>query len=388
MNLFDDEYTEPAGSFSPSRLILARTRRALTQEELAHSVNLDKTTISRYEKGERQPDTKSALALAEFLQFPSTFFYQGGLAVKELEGVSFRSRRSEVKLPTRLRTLSAGLLAAGVIDPGIRKRFRIPSSDVPQVSNISPHMAADQVRAEWGIGTIPVPNMVHMLEAKGIRVFWFSEEDTSVDAVSFYYESTPFILVSSRPRGGERVRMDLAHELGHLVMHRGVEDLSIKQIEDEANAFAAAFLVPEETFRRECPRHPLIVHLFNMKPRFGVSVQALIHRCYDLQIYSESQYKSSFRTININGWRTSEPGQLEWEESRIFEKVFSHLFSQNILPINLAEQLHLPLDELVSLLPIATKYQTLKPNPKSERVFLTLEELGYTPPEEQQQMNF
>ncbi|GAB4463350.1 MAG: ImmA/IrrE family metallo-endopeptidase [Armatimonadaceae bacterium] len=379
MNLFDDEIVDEPGMFSRSRLIVARTRRGLSQSDLAVQLRLDKTTIARYEKGERHPDIETTLAIADLLGYPYSFFFEGHLSTEELEGVSFRSRRSEIKMPTRLRTISAGHLAAGVINPAVQNYFHLPDLDIPDYKGVQPELAAQLLRAEWGISQYPIKNLVHLLEAKGVRIFWFDEEDTSVDAVSFYFHSVPFVLISQRNRGGERVRMDLAHELGHLVLHRGVENKSIKEVEEEATSFASAFLVPGESFRRENPTFPQLSHLFTAKARWQVSVQALIRRCFTLGIYTETQYRNAIRKMYDNGWRTSEPNQLEWEHSRIFEKVFTYLREQNQTAYDFAREIHLPMDELESLLPIAKRFKQSKSNDLQR---LTLEELGYIPPDD------
>lgn len=349
----------------------------MTQEELATTTGIDRATVSRYERGERQPDINTALKIAESLKYPYSFFFEGKVSTEELEGVSFRSRRSEVRLATRLRTISAGHLASGVISPAVLKYFNLPQPDLPNYEGMKPAVAADLLRVEWGLSHYPVKNLIHLLEAKGIRVFWFEEDDTAVDAVSFFFQSTPFILVSQRNRGGERVRMDIAHELGHLVLHKGRRDKSIKTVEEEATSFASAFLVPAETFKKEVPTYPLISHLFAAKARWKVSVQALIRRCYDLDIYTETQYRGAIRRMYDNGWRTREPHPIEWEESRIFEKVFLYLREKDKTSYDFALDLHLPMDELESLIPIARQFKEIK---AKDLKHLTIEELGYSPP--------
>jgi len=374
MDLFTDFVTD---QFYGSRLVLARMRRGLTQEELARSVCLDKSTINKYERGTRSPDAQALVQLADALGFPVSFFSQGDVGPTSMEGVSFRARRSEVKAVTRDRTYASLKMASTVLEVATSHRFRMPTPDLPSIPGVPPHVAADRLRSEWKLGQFPIPNMVHLMETKGIRVYWFHEEDHSVDAVSKVQAGIPFALLSQRPRGGERMRFDIAHELGHLVMHRGQNELSIKQIEDEANAFAGAFLMPQEQFLKECPKTPSLVTLLNLKPRWGVSLQALVHRCYDLNIYSEAQYKNAHRRINASDWRVNEPGQLECEESSVWEKIFLHFDKTRVTPADFARSMHIPVEELYSLVPIARRHEG-RPATRLEDHYLTLEALGYT----------
>jgi Zn-dependent peptidase ImmA (M78 family)/DNA-binding XRE family transcriptional regulator len=374
MNLFTGSLE---AEFCPSRLRLARMRRGLKQEELAQRVGLDKTTISKYERGDRTPDAAQAVLLADCLHFPLSFFSQSDVGPITMEGVSFRARRSEVKAATRERTLASLQMASQVLEATTAQMFRLPSPDLPGITGVPPDVAADRLRSEWNLGSYPIPNMVHLLEAKGIRVYWFHEDDPSVDAVSKVQDSVPFALLSQRPRGGERMRFDLAHELGHLVMHRGQREFSIKQIEDEANAFAAAFLVPEDAFRKECPRYPSLLALLNLKSRWGISLQALIHRCYALGIYSESQYKNAFRKINARGWRTHEPEEMTCEESKVWEQVFRHFEKTGVRPEHFAARMHIHVEELHNLVPYARKYTPQPERPLADH-YLDLDELGYT----------
>jgi Zn-dependent peptidase ImmA (M78 family)/DNA-binding XRE family transcriptional regulator len=383
MSLFEElrglDDDGPAGEFSATRLIVARQRRSHKKQELAELVESSPALITRFENGERKPDAAMTVRLAETLGFPIGFFFQGPIELVDSAGVSFRSRQSEVKSTTRDKAIASLTLACRDLEAEVRKRFKLPQVDLPSITGVPPHIAAARLRAEWKLGFYPIPNMIRLLEAKGIRVYWFDETDTSVDALCKVEKSIPYILLSQRERGGERMRFDLAHELGHLVMHRGVQDLSRKSIEDAANQFAASFLMPEEQFRKEFPANCSMVHLLNLKPRWGVSLQALIHRCFDLKLYSEFQYKSAYQKIGVNGWRTMEPGRLPVETSRIWEVVFDYLSSNGISTDAFASRINLFPEEIFSLVPYSKEVNRRETEEKLQRRNLTIEELGYVP---------
>jgi Zn-dependent peptidase ImmA (M78 family) len=93
---------------------------------------------------------------------------------------------------------------------------------VPQVDPAvqDPEATAELVRVEWGLGHAPAPNMVHLLELQGVRVCSQAEECREVDAFSYWYDGTPCVCLNTT-KAAERGRFDAAHELGHLILHRG-----------------------------------------------------------------------------------------------------------------------------------------------------------------------
>lgn len=109
-----------------------------------------------------------------------------------------------------------------------------------------------------GLGEAPIANMVHLLETKGVRVFSLVEDCHELDAFSTWLDGTPFVFLNTR-KSAERSRMDAAHELGHLVLHR-VGRPQGKEAEEEATRFGAAFLMPRASptatrwFSSCCPR--------------------------------------------------------------------------------------------------------------------------------------
>ena len=52
----------------PKRLRSYRVKEGLTQKELAKRIGVDRTTISKYESGDRMPDVVTAFRLAECLK--------------------------------------------------------------------------------------------------------------------------------------------------------------------------------------------------------------------------------------------------------------------------------------------------------------------------------
>jgi Zn-dependent peptidase ImmA (M78 family) len=89
--------------------------------------------------------------------------------------------------------------------------------------------------------------------------------------------------------------------------------------------------MPEVAMRREIIAPVTLSSLVDLKKRWKVSIQALIHRAYDLGIVTERQYRYLFEQLSAAGWRKDEPGKLPVERPRAFRKMAELLYSD---PIN------------------------------------------------------
>ena len=107
---------------------------------------------------------------------------------------------------------------------------------------------------------------------------------------------------------GDRQRLNLSHELGHLIL----EAVGDVDLEKAAYRFAGAFLVPEQVARYELGdnRYSLdLRELHLLKHKYGLSMQAWIYRARDLAIISERCAANLFKEFSKRGWRRYEPGK-------------------------------------------------------------------------------
>ncbi len=165
-----------------------------------------------------------------------------------------------------------------------------------------PAGAARIARMQWRLRSGPVRNLVGWLESAGCIVI---EEDFGtrrVDGLSQWIEGHPVILVNSTSPT-DRKRFTLAHELGHLVLH---SEWFTDEPEDEADQFAAEFLMPGDVIRPEL-RNLSLGKLHALKRYWMVSMQALIERAYQLGVLSRSDRTRLYKRLSARGWRKSEP---------------------------------------------------------------------------------
>lgn len=326
--------------FSPERLTLARQRRGLRVQELAARIGVAPKSVSRWERGERAPEDESLAALAHELGFPANYFF--GDAPPLLEDWAFRSL---ARMTARQRdiALAAGAQAVA-LDQYLEKQIARPEIDVPDLRGYTPAEAALEVRATWGLGYRPLPNLVHLLESKGVRVYSLVHEGAEFDAFSVWHGGMPFVFLNTTVTP-ERSRMDAAHELGHLALHAHTGGGSSKAENDEAHVFAAAFLMPGPQFLATAPQRISLATVVEAKQRWGVSALNYVRRLYTLNRITEWQYKSL--TIEIKTkYKKTEPGPKRPSEA---SKVLAWVFASGesgVSRTDVVRDLRIPIEDL------------------------------------------
>jgi Zn-dependent peptidase ImmA (M78 family)/DNA-binding XRE family transcriptional regulator len=305
-----------------SRIALARLRRGLSASALAHALGVARQTVAAWEAGTQTPSEANLAALATLLDFPVEFFVRTDVEGIPVGAVSFRAL-TKMTASTRDTALAAGRIAL-LINEWIEARYRLPVPDVPTLGLQSPAQAADVVRHRWGLGNAPVGNMLHLLESKGVRVFSLPTECHTVDAYSLRWYDTPVVVVTPG-KSAERRRFDLAHELGHLVLHAEQEGFQGRQAEDEANRFAAAFLMPRDGMLARPLRGATLDRILEERTRWKVAAMALTYRMNELGFLSEWEYRNHCIELSRRGFRRSEPGGVPHESSLLLGKVLRSL---------------------------------------------------------------
>jgi len=302
--------------------------------EVAERVGVTAQSISNYENGRQVPSAQVLDSLAQALRFPVSFFSAPEFEPITAEQVSFRARS---KLPARKRdiALSVGRLAIEFHD-WMSRRYNLPLSDLPSLNKPDPETAAGIVRARWKLGSAPIGNTVHLLEAHGVRVFSLAPEYSEVDAFSFYNDGVPFVFLNTM-KTAERGRFDAAHELGHLVLHGQGCDLKRMQAEQEANDFASAFLMPRESVLAHMPSSPLVDQILTGKKIWNVAALALTYRLHDIGM-----------ELGRRGYRTQEPDGIRRENSQLLTKVFLSLRKRGVSTSEVARELSVSREDLNS----------------------------------------
>lgn len=299
-----------------SRLREARIYRGMTVAELASKINCQRQTISMYENGKtKNVDYHIVEAMSDTLGFPTKFF------VEEKLKVSVGSTYFRALLTTSKRYRSENIQKMeflAEIYNFLQEYIRFPQLNIPDCSDCSPEEAAIKVRNSWGLGDLPIDNIIHEVEQHGILVTTFSTSTDDIDAfsqmVDINGESIYLIGYSNNKTSAARIHFDIAHELGHICLHEWSEDVEMldrsefKEREKEANRFASALLLPEKTFKNDATRNDLrIPYYIELKKKWKVSIQAMNRRACNLGIISNEEYTNMIRTLQRRGMRKEEP---------------------------------------------------------------------------------
>ena len=131
-----------------------------------------------------------------------------------------------------------------------------------------------------------------------------------IDAFSAVVEKLPVIvLYGGEDAAWDRDNFNLAHELGHIVMHRGIDHTpGTRTVEAQAHRFAGAFLGPSKRLWEELPRDLDWSRYFELKRRWGMSMAALVRRAKDLGVIDDATYTRAMKQQSAHGWRRVEPG--------------------------------------------------------------------------------
>lgn len=301
----------------PSRLRDARKVLRMSQEELGDRIGVTRQAVSAFERGSRSPDPATFAAMAKELGQPLGFFTTEDAPVfGEFSTRFYRKFGPETaRRQEACDTYSDWFVqVARCFDDLVNYPVvNVPEYDLTELDDGETiDEIAERVRADWGLGLGPISNVIALLESNGIIACRYEMTGEKVEAFSFWNGPRPFIFMASEKEAGVRSRFDLAHELGHLVLHRHIEQSEIqdrdtlKKLERQADRFAGAFLLPKHSFPNEVfsPRLDAFVEL---KRRWKVSIQAMIYRCADLGLFDEGQILNLRKQVSYRKWRTKEP---------------------------------------------------------------------------------
>ncbi len=332
-----------AREFVSARLKLARERRGLTKSMLADAVQVTVRAVTAWEAGESIPGRRHIELLATVLEFPNEFFFAPALYELNAESISFR-KLSKLQARKKAQSLSAVALTLEFSN-WIESRFSLPKPTIPLYRNTEPEVAAASIRTEWGLGELPIRNMIHLLEAHGVRVFSLAEECRELDACSFWQEDRPYVFLNTI-KSSEHSRHDAAHELGHLVLEHWKTETQGRQAEAEADQFASSFLMPRGAVVAQTTRGATLGQIVRYKQIWNVSVVSLLYRMHKVGMLTDWQYRWLMIEASQAGYRTKEPNGSPPERSQVLEKVLASLRDERITMSDIAADISLYVSEL------------------------------------------
>jgi transcriptional regulator with XRE-family HTH domain len=224
-------------------------------------VDISTASISLYESGKQKPKPDVVERIANVLNVPVNFFFNE-IQIEKPKRLFYRSMNSATKI-SRTKAEAQYEWGLEIIDY-LMEFFDFPVANLPDISvpdnfrsldSNQIESIAQDVRDYWGLGNGPIVNVVRTLEINGIIVWRTVFDAEALDAFSEYRKPHPVIVLSSDKTNYFRSRFDASHELGHLILHRNVDQTTLnkstdfKIIEDQAHLFASAFLLPSVPYK-------------------------------------------------------------------------------------------------------------------------------------------
>ncbi|WP_201271373.1 helix-turn-helix domain-containing protein [Microbacterium oleivorans] len=303
-----------ASFFNGERLTMARQLKGLKKSHLATLIEMSPASVTAWESGAKQPNRATVAKLALALQVEPQFF--GGGAPPKTDKPNFRSLRSTPQIAQDKAEAYGRFVAeiAGMLENAVEfPEALLPDIPVdPDEHSMTPDEAAREAREFFGVGPGPVQHVVRLVERNGVVVVFSERGVASIDAYSLHSATRPIIVLNPVKDDYYRQRFDVAHELGHLIMHHDAEPGG-KVAEEQANRFASEFLMPAREIAPSLPASTAgkaWAQLAELKEYWGVSLAALLYRARALGIMSDVSYRNAVIRMSQNGWRRSEPGRI------------------------------------------------------------------------------
>jgi Zn-dependent peptidase ImmA (M78 family)/DNA-binding XRE family transcriptional regulator len=354
-------------TFSGEKLTEARLARGWYKNALADRIGVTAMQISRYESNQDRPTPEKLKSIAEALEFPYDFFTRKSWP-EPLGPIFWRSQVAETKTAREMTEQRMRWLCE--LFWTLEEELDFPRTDIPDLDipedfrQITPSMIerfAERVRRDWRLKDLPIRDVVLSVENAGIPVVMldiFSEKQDG-----FFFTSPllrrAFIGVNVHSVTAARARFDVAHELGHLILHKNVsseqeKDTDLhKLLEQQAHRFAGAFLFPKERFFDEVAV-PTLDYFHALKKRWGMSIAAMVSRSFDLGMIDKDAKGQLFISMNRRKWRgqNREPfdSTMELERPRMLRRCIEVLLDSGEYSDDFLEHLlSLPKDEINQL---------------------------------------
>ncbi|OYS44075.1 XRE family transcriptional regulator, partial [Lactobacillus taiwanensis] len=330
----------PIFKFNYKKLRFLRKKYGCSLRELADKIDYSTTTISKWEKGQSVPTNEIVAKLATIFDVHENFFWTSDL-IPNINGTVFFRKGAVLPKKNKIEAESKIRLFA-LIDQKVSldcnlKQYQLydlveKNKEFKALRRDDIAKKAVELRQVLNLGTGPIYNMTHVAERMGIRVMFSDLESENIDAITGWINEQPYIILNSRRLSSARIRFNLAHEIGHILLHSKYSQHIInntqyhKEIEHEANQFAGLFLISDRSLALDMDKTNM-KFLIELKKKWGLSLQALIYRGNEIDLISDQQALFLRQTIYRNSWRIHEPLDkvIPIEYPNFYEAAFKYL---------------------------------------------------------------
>jgi Zn-dependent peptidase ImmA (M78 family) len=278
--------------------------------------------------------------LVALLRFPPAFFTTAPVSRVSARDLLFRAPKSTTTAEKEYLAVFTNVV--GDLADQLNRQATLPAVRLePLPTGTDVVAAAAQARRWLGVEPLtPIKRLTYELEAAGVPVVlrmrhsrstglidWASTDDEPAglltekhlgcSARTGDYRERPIVLLRNTD-SWERTRWTVAHEIGHLVLHR-YGDVSDDE-EREASRFASELLAPAAAIAAEIPATPTLNDLIEVKLKWRISIGALIMHLRESKLIDEAravtlqrQLYTRINTDTGHTWGKTEPG---WDSFR------------------------------------------------------------------------
>lgn len=376
-----------------------RILHELSRAQLAEELGISEQAVWQYENGYVSPKLEIVNKMKRLFKVKSSYFYRNDLLENStstdnirIQSIAYRSETINSTIKTQSELVHVKFLDAFIKKVGTKIKY--PPNTLLELRkeavlflNSNQHLNREEqikyiallARERIGLPKSTNKNLLFYLEKAGAFVFEKSIGDT-IDAYGLWTEDNhPYIVIGTIKKSAARRNFDLAHELGHLLLHYKVEfnildKQSYKKIEDEANLFASEFLLPEDEFRKDCSNLIKVSNpdsYIDLKAKWIVSLQAMAMRANKLEILTHQQFRYFFMSINKKGYRKLEPldKEIPIEHPMKIQSILQLLFEKGVYTVSsLMDDLKVDIEFLAMITGINTTFFEQYHN-KEQRTF-------------------
>ncbi len=337
--------------FNGQRLQKALDARMWSVSMLSEMSDVSSSMIYNMINNEKKPSYETLNTVAESLKMPVSYF----LKDKKHEDTHPFFRKFSRSTKTIRKSVEKKIEWIIEIKDFLSNYVEFPELNIPSfevVQEKSPRYLKDdhieniakQTREYWDVNSAVLPNATVLLENNGFIITRFELGTEDIDALSKYEvrRDNAYVLLSTDKDSPSRSRFDIAHELGHAILHKNISSKTFNftkkenhdLLEDQANRFAGAFLLPEEEFTRDF-QYPTLESYKTLKSKWKVSIGLLIYRSKQLDLINERTYKNLQINISKRGWRKNEPleDKIEEENPSLFKQALDLILKEEVVTL-------------------------------------------------------
>lgn len=348
-----------------ARLLALRELLGLTQVQLADAAGISQARWSKAERDLTDLPDDVLETIAQVTSVPMSFLKAEPVGITE-GSLRFRKRSTARRAETKQVVQLAIEAYRACTEIATLEGLQPP--ELPQALSAEPHsdeieQLAEATRAALGLPfSGPVPHVTRACERAGIFVVPLRLPARAADAQLLGHDGVstrraffdPALIGYLPGLPGDRLRHTLAHELGHLVLHQPHPDRPpVREAEQEAHRFAAAFLMPHADAREAfAAGGPLTLERFKvMKAGWGIAISALIMRAWHLGVIDDERRRSLYMQMSARKWRKNEPVRVHAEDPLLLYTLLAERFGIPIDWERASDELALPGDILKGLAP-------------------------------------